>query len=186
MLRTVRLNTWNTSLTSSMPAPFYPFEPGDPEPLDSLEPADSLLDGREENGAAPETANVSDRSDAIDDGEEEDPDFQDEGLVLSSDFSSPGYDEMLVESAWENGDRINGNDPALWRKDQFGAWICRSQYGRRHSEFGWEICDLSAGRGNGGLAALRPMQWQNYLDQVAALTRSRMTADGGRNVRRLV
>ncbi|MCB1063707.1 MAG: hypothetical protein KDN20_12390 [Verrucomicrobiae bacterium] len=103
-----------------------------------------------------------------------------------SDFSAQGYDRALIDSVWENGDRIAGNDPALWRKDQFGAWMHRLDYGKRHSEFGWEICDLSAGRGNGGLAALRPMQWQNYVDQVAALTRSRMTADGSRNVRKLV
>ncbi len=149
-----------------MPTPFYPYDAGDPEPLDSLEPCDSPA-FREEGVTGGETP-------------------EENGLVLSSDFSSPGYDDMLVASAWENGDRIDGNDPALWRKDQFGAWIYRPDYGRRHSEFGWEICDLSAARGGGGLAALRPMQWQNYLDQVAALTRTRMTASGGHNVRRLV
>ena len=103
-----------------------------------------------------------------------------------SEFSSIGYERAVIESVWDYAESITGNDPALWRKDEFGAWIHRSDYGRRHSEFGWEICDLTAGRGSGGLAALRPMQWQNYVDQVAALTQSRMTADGLRNVRKLI
>ena len=113
-------------------------------------------------------------------------DLEDQGLTLSSDFSDPGYDHSVIAGVWANGDAIPGNDPDLWRKDQFGAWIHRLDYGKRHSEFGWEICDLTAGRGPGGLAALRPMHWQNYIDQVAALTQSRVTAEGIRNVRKLV
>ncbi|MCB1076525.1 MAG: hypothetical protein KDM63_10405 [Verrucomicrobiae bacterium] len=104
----------------------------------------------------------------------------------ASDFSHQGYERTVIDSVWEYGDAIPGNDPALWRKDQFGAWMHRLDFGQRHSEYGWEICDLGPGRGAAGLAALRPMQWQNYLDQVAALTRSRITADGLRNVRKLV
>lgn len=104
----------------------------------------------------------------------------------SSDFSPQGYDPAMIETVWEYGDRIPGNDPALWRKDQFGAWMHRLDYGRRHSDFGWEICDQGPGRGASGLAALRPMQWQNYLDQVAALTRGRLSSDGHRGPRRLV
>lgn len=112
--------------------------------------------------------------------------LEDQGLALASDFSDPGYEPSVIATVWENGDVIPGNDRDLWRKDQFGAWIHRLDYGKRHSEFGWEICDLAAGRGPGGLAALRPMHWQNYIDQVAALTRHRVTAEGLRNVRRLV
>ncbi len=144
-----------------MPSPYNPYDAGGPEPFDSLEPFEPVA-WRARTGDASEEP------------------------VLTSDFSTQGYDRELIESVWENGDRIAGNDPDLWRKDQFGAWMNRLDYGRRHSEFGWEICDLSGGRGSGGLAALRPMQWQNYVDQVAALTRSRMTADGLRNVRKLV
>jgi hypothetical protein len=99
-----------------------------------------------------------------------------------SDFSSPqGYDRSVIDHVWACGDRVAGNDPELWRKDSYGAWIHRQEYGRRQSEFGWEICDLGS-----GTDSLRPMQWQNYLDQVAALTRSRITAEGLRNRRKLV
>lgn len=116
-------------------------------------------------------------SPADDDGESPAPE---------SEFSSLAYDRAVIESVWDYAESVPGNDAALWRKDEFGAWIHRPDYGKRHSSFGWEICDVSAGRGSGGLAALRPMQWQNYIDQVAALTQSRVTADGLRNVRKLI
>ena len=95
-----------------------------------------------------------------------------------------GYDQEVIQRVWLRASVIEGNDPELWRKDEFGAWMCRLDYANRRSQFGWEICDSSLGRGDSGLAALRPMQWQNYLDQVAADTQSRVTADGLRNVRR--
>lgn len=152
-----------------MSPPFYPYHAGPPESFDSLEPADPVA-WRETSIPTPEDQRDHER----------------DGLVLSSDFSSLGFDPLVIESVWENGDRIAGNDAALWRKDQFGAWMYRHDYGKRRSEYGWEICDPGIGRDGGGLAALRPMQWQNYIDQVAALTRSRVTAEGLRNIRKLV
>ena len=97
---------------------------------------------------------------------------------------STGYDRDLINSVWECAEEVAGNDPELWRKDEFGAWIYRMDYGRRNSEFGWEVCDVNTG-GNSDLLALRPMQWQNYIDQVAAVTQSRVTAHGLRNGRTL-
>ncbi len=97
-----------------------------------------------------------------------------------------GYDREVVARAWARAEAVPGNDDELWRKDERGAWIYRLDYGRRSSSFGWEIFDASLGRGEGGVSALRPLQWQNYLDAMAAETQSRVTADGLRNVRRLL
>ena len=96
------------------------------------------------------------------------------------------YEREIVNRVWRFASMVEGNDPELWRKDEFGAWIHRLDYGRRNSEFGWQICDTSGGNSTTGIAALRPMQWQNYVDQVAAATQCRMTADGLRNVRKLL
>lgn len=101
-----------------------------------------------------------------------------------SNFFCGGYDQEIVESVWQMAERVEGNDDALWRRDEFGAWIYRLDYGHRHSQFGWEISDLNTGRAEGGIAALRPMHWQNYLDQVVSSTQSCVTADGLRNVRK--
>lgn len=89
----------------------------------------------------------------------------------------------LCDRAWENGEIVEGNDPVLWRKDEFGAWIHRLEYGNRRSEFGWEWIDPSKGHSD---TLARPLQWQNYVDQVAAHTQSRVTAAGLRNSRRLL
>ncbi|MFT4550680.1 MAG: hypothetical protein ACI8XO_003463 [Verrucomicrobiales bacterium] len=107
------------------------------------------------------------------------------GTPQRSTWEFSGYEREIVTRVWTFATPIDGNDLGTWRKDEFGAWIHRLEYGNRHSEFGWEVCDTSLGRGDGGIVALRPMQWQNYIDQVAAVTQSKITADGLRNVRKL-
>jgi hypothetical protein len=96
------------------------------------------------------------------------------------------YAEEVIEQVWEAAQRIRGNDPALWRKDAHGAWIHRLAYRNRHSDFGWEIADCAYTLRAYGLAALRPMQWQNHLDFLVASRGSFVTADGLRNARRLL
>ena len=97
-----------------------------------------------------------------------------------------GYDADVVERVWQTAQIVNGNDPGVWRKDEFGAWIHRLAYRNRHSEFGWEIADCAFTLRSYGVAALRPMQWQNHLDFLVASRTSVMTADGLRNSRRLM
>lgn len=104
----------------------------------------------------------------------------------ATDWSSAGYDRETIDRVWNQATEIAGNDPVLWRKDECGAWIYRLDYGRRHSDFGWEVHDPTVGlRGGGAVLALRPLHWQNYLDRLASQTQSRVTADGLRNMRQL-
>ena len=104
-----------------------------------------------------------------------------------TDWALAGYEPEVIERVWRGAAEIAGNDAALWRKDECGAWIYRMDYGRRHSDFGWEIQDPTVGlRGGGAVLALRPLHWQNYLDRLASATQSRVTADGLRNTRLLL
>ncbi|MCB1228168.1 MAG: hypothetical protein KDK99_20345 [Verrucomicrobiales bacterium] len=97
-----------------------------------------------------------------------------------------GYDREVIDRVWSRALVVRGNDPAVWRKDEFGAWMHRADYRNRRSEFGWEIAD-PAGAGGSGTDGLRGLQWQNYLDyMVAARHQAIVTADGLRNARRLV
>lgn len=106
--------------------------------------------------------------------------------IADRDFES-GYDREVVDRVWSFAQAVPGNDPAVWRKDESGAWIHRMEYRNRHNEFGWEIADCSFSMKGHGIAALRPLQWQNYVDfMVAARSGAVMTADGLRNVRRLL
>lgn len=95
------------------------------------------------------------------------------------------FDASVIDQVWRSAQVIPGNDPALWRKDGSGAWIHRLAYRNRHSDFGWEIADCAYTLRAYGLAALRPMQWQNHLDFLVASRGSIVTADGLRNARRL-
>ncbi len=78
---------------------------------------------------------------------------------------SSGYDRDVIRNVWEFAEVVPGNDPDLWRKDEFGNWIYRLDYGRRTSEFGWEIFDPGVGRHCQGVYAMRPMQWQSFVSQ---------------------
>ena len=104
----------------------------------------------------------------------------------ATDWTSQSYEREVVDRVWATAREVPGNDAALWRKDEHGAWIYRLDYGRRHSDFGWEIYDPSVGRSGSGISALRPLQWLNFLDRLASSTQSRVTADGLRNTRRLL
>ncbi len=104
----------------------------------------------------------------------------------ATDWTSHTYDREVVDRVWASARQVPGNDPALWRKDEHGAWMHRIDYGRRHTEFGWEIYDPSAEAGDGGLTLLRALQWMNFQDHQASGTQSRVTADGPRNRRRLL
>jgi hypothetical protein len=96
------------------------------------------------------------------------------------------YAQEVIERVWQSAQIVTGNEPDLWRKDERGAWIHRPSYRDRHNEFGWEIADCAFTQGSFGIAALRPMQWQNHVDFMMASRQSIVTADGLRNARRLV
>ncbi|MEM9481860.1 MAG: hypothetical protein AAGA58_19595 [Verrucomicrobiota bacterium] len=96
------------------------------------------------------------------------------------------YDREVIDAVWRFAAKITGNDPELWRKDEFGAWIYRLDYGNRRSQFGWEISETGSGQAISPLLALRPLQWQNATDVVQATRESRVTADGLQNVRELL
>jgi len=37
-----------------------------------------------------------------------------------------GYDLEVIRRVWTLAQTIPGNDPEVWRKDEFGAWIHRA------------------------------------------------------------
>ena len=89
------------------------------------------------------------------------PDHHPELFSLTGElFEQPGsrgeYGRDIVEEVWEELEKISGNDAALWRRDENGSLICKSEYGNRHSSFGWEILENGPGQfrmGGGNLRA---------------------------------
>ena len=70
-----------------------------------------------------------------------------------------------VLQVWVKGVTVPGYDPSLQRKDRYGAWILRSQYGDTAAadNSGWEVDHIRPVALGGGdeLANLQPLQWEN-------------------------
>ena len=66
----------------------------------------------------------------------------------------------LKNWVWSKGTVVQGHVPTVWRKDQCGAWIKYSEYGKRKSQFGWEIDHISP-EGPTILSNLRPLNCEN-------------------------
>jgi hypothetical protein len=106
---------------------------------------------------------------------------------MDDDAPEFGYDRSVVDHVWSLAQAIPGNDPAVWRKDEHGAWIHRQDYRNRHSQFGWEIAEHGFYLRRAGVEALRPLHWQNYVDfMIASRSNAVITADGLKNVRKLL
>ena len=76
------------------------------------------------------------------------------------------FSESEIDSVWQKGFIVKGNDPKKFRKDIAGAWICKQSYGL-DSEFGWHIDHIrpkSLG-GTNTLSNLQPLQCNNNLSK---------------------
>jgi hypothetical protein len=75
------------------------------------------------------------------------------------------FSDDIVQKVWEKGVMVTGEDSSRRRKDVCGAWISRSMYGDRSSQYneGWEVDHITAGSDGGtdDLSNLRPLQWHN-------------------------
>ncbi len=77
------------------------------------------------------------------------------------------FSEDIIDKVWEKDEIVSGYDSNIRRKDKCSAWITKSQYGNRDSNFGWEI-DHIIPKTKGGrdeLQNYQPLQWKNNLDK---------------------
>lgn len=94
-----------------------------------------------------------------------------------------GFSEYIIQKVWEKGKVVPGDDPNVWRNDQCGAWIGRSYYGNRNSQYGWEIDHITPVSEGGGdeLYNLRPLQWGNNVSKQNGRLICSITASGVNN-----
>jgi len=62
--------------------------------------------------------------------------------------------DIIIQQAWEMATAVPNFDPDVYRKDAYGAWIKRSDYGKNntHVSLGWIIENDKN---------LSPLQWEN-------------------------
>lgn len=68
-------------------------------------------------------------------------------------------DEVRKRKVWEKGHPIQGYDPRVWRRDDFGDAIRYEDYGDRDCAYGWEIDHIrpTALGGYDAITNLRPL-----------------------------
>lgn len=76
------------------------------------------------------------------------------------------FTEQAIQLVWSKAHFVSEeNERRGFRKDECGAWVKRTEYGNRDSQYGWEIdhiVPVSWG-GSSSLSNLRPLQWQNNV-----------------------
>jgi hypothetical protein len=89
-----------------------------------------------------------------------------------------------IETVWQRGLEVFNYDRALWRKDECGAWIHRTDYGRRDSQYGWEIGPITSQEpgGTDALSNLRPLHWQNNALESDGRLKCAVKASGNENI----
>lgn len=83
------------------------------------------------------------------------------------------YSEQLIQQVWKKGRASGGIDSNVWREDECGAWIRRTDYGKTDSEFGRKILNVTPGTPEN----LRPFHLLNGYDLSTRQARRHVMAD---------
>ena len=88
-----------------------------------------------------------------------------------------------IQAVWNHATRVDKANPAKWRKDACGAWICRDHFGNHHSKFGWDFCTESTNSEaqKVDMDCLRPFQWKNAASRNQGKPSCQVVAYGGDN-----
>lgn len=77
------------------------------------------------------------------------------------------FTDKEIQSIWEKATKVANNNPDVFRQDYAGAWIRRSDYGNRDSQYGWEIDHIKplAKGGTYDDTNLLPAHWKNNKEK---------------------
>lgn len=96
------------------------------------------------------------------------------------------FSEEKINAVWDKRQKVlsNGKVSTEWGKDQCDAWIKRSDYGNRKSDYGWEIDHIKT-QANGGtdeLGNLRPLHWENNVAKSDGKLKCVIISSGDKNI----
>lgn len=82
-------------------------------------------------------------------------------------------DAVTISNVWLKGKIVSGYDPNIYRKDDYGWWMERKEYGNRQSQYGWEIDHIipSSKGGSDNITNLRQLNWYNNAKRQDDITK---------------
>ncbi len=68
---------------------------------------------------------------------------------------------------WSKGNVESGYNADRFRKDDYGRWMERGEYGNRQHKWGWEVDHIRRDRhgGSNQLSNLRPLNWESNVNR---------------------
>lgn len=85
-------------------------------------------------------------------------------MNLNGSFNAPSpFPEEIIRLVWSKAPADKTKDPGTWRRDHFGRYIRKNDFGNRKSRFGWVIDFIipAVFGGTNSIENLRPLNWQN-------------------------
>lgn len=72
---------------------------------------------------------------------------------------------QLKSIIWNKGKLIENYDRNVWRRDMYGRAMKYTEYGKRDSEYGWEIDHIKQVQfgGTDDMNNLRPLNWKSNV-----------------------
>ena len=70
--------------------------------------------------------------------------------MFNKNYFGNAFIYSTIEAVWRKGIIVPGYDSNVFRKDQCGAWMKKSEYGNTSSNYGWEIDHIRPKSKGGG------------------------------------